>query len=244
MDLVVLGLVGLLAGFVDSIAGGGGLLALPALLWAGVPPIQALATSKLQGTFGTATSTLNYWRHGLIDFRSLLPAAILTFIGSVLGAMLVQTLPAGFLEKLVPVLLILIAVYFLFSKAPDDAGGKARLSLAMFGLLAGFGIGFYDGFFGPGTGSFFTIAFVLLLGYTLPRAIGGTKLLNLTANVAALAVFALHGEVLWKIGLVMAVGQVTGSYIGSHLAIRHGSRLIKPVLVIVSVLMSIKLLLQ
>ena len=140
--------------------------------------------------------------------------------------------------------LILIALYFLFSKRIRLESGEQRISLTAFSVLIGFTVGFYDGFFGPGTGSFFTIAFVLLLGYALPRAIGGTKLLNFTSNVVALGVFILSGHILWVAGIVMGSGQIIGSYLGSHLAVKHGARLIRPMLVTISILMSAKLLLD
>ena len=141
-------------------------------------------------------------------------------------------------------LLILIALYFLFSKRIRLESGEQRISLTAFSVLIGFTVGFYDGFFGPGTGSFFTIAFVLLLGYALPQAIGGTKLLNFTSNVVALGVFILSGHILWVAGIVMGSGQIIGSYLGSHLAVKHGARLIRPMLVTISILMSAKLLLD
>jgi hypothetical protein len=168
----------------------------------------------------------------------------MTFLGAMTGALLVQRLPNAWLETLVPVMLIIIALYFLFSKKIRLESGEQRISLTVFSVLIGFTVGFYDGFFGPGTGSFFTIAFVLLLGYALPRAIGGTKLLNFTSNVVALGVFILSSHILWLAGIVMGAGQILGSYLGSHMAIKHGGKLIRPMLVTISILMSLKLLLD
>jgi hypothetical protein len=236
--------VAVLAGLVDSIAGGGGLLALPALLWAGVPPLQALATNKLQGSFGTATASINYVRRGEIHPRGMLGQIAWTFAGAVCGTLAVQHLVAGWLNELVPILLIGFSLYFLFSPRIGDQDAHQRISPALFGLLIGFSVGFYDGFFGPGTGTFFAAGFVMLLGWNLRRATAGTKLLNLTSNIASLLFFAAGGHVVWSIGLGMGLGQAVGAWIGSHLVIRHGTALIRPLLVTVSVIISLKLLLS
>lgn len=233
-----------LAGFIDAIAGGGGLLALPALLWAGVPPVQALATNKLQGSFGTLTASLNFFHKGHIDLASLWPAVILTALGAASGTLMVQYLSAGFLEKVIPILLICFALYFIFSHQVGDHDAKQRIGSGLFALSAGFGLGFYDGFFGPGTGSFFTAAFVLLMGYNLTTATASTKILNFTSNIVSLFFFALGGHVLWSLGLAMGVAQMGGAWLGSHLAIRHGARIIKPLLIIVSLAISLRLLLN
>jgi uncharacterized membrane protein YfcA len=242
--LALLFLVALIAGFVDAIAGGGGLLSIPALLWAGMTPVQALATNKLQASFGSLTATLNYARNGLIPWRELRLAVVMTFIGSACGALLVQQLPTALLERFIPVLLILLALYFLLTRQTEQPPRQPRLSALIFGMLAGSAIGFYDGFFGPGTGSFFTLAFVTLLGYSLVQAVGSTKLLNFTSNFAALLVFAFSGQIVWLTGLVMAAGQIIGSYAGSHVTMKHGARLIRPVIVVVTLLLALKLLLD
>lgn len=235
--------VAALAGFIDAIAGGGGLLALPALLWAGLPPVQALATNKLQGSFGTLTAAANFVRRGEIDLKPLRIPILMTFIGSASGTLAVQRLGSELLEQLVPGLLIAFALYFLFSPRIGDSDAQRRIGHGLFGLAMGFGIGFYDGFFGPGTGSFFAVAFVLLLGYNLRRATAGTKVLNFTSNIAALIFFATAGQVVWPVGLAMGLAQVAGAWMGSQLVIRHGTRLIRPLLVIVSLALSIRLLL-
>ncbi len=242
--LLLLAGVAVLAGLVDAIAGGGGLLALPALLWAGIPPLQALATNKLQGSFGTATASLNYLHKGEIRLHGLWGAIAWTFAGAVCGTLAVQYLVADWLNRLVPLLLIGFALYFMFSPRIGDEDARQRISARLFGLLVGFGAGFYDGFFGPGTGSFFAAGFVMLLGWNLRRATAGTKLLNLTSNLASLMFFAAGGHVVWSVGLGMGLGQVLGAWIGSHLVIRHGTVLTRPLLVVVSVAISVRLLLD
>lgn len=233
-----------IAGMIDAIAGGGGLLALPALLWAGLPPVQALATNKLQGTFGTFTSSWNFLRRGEIDLGRLRVPILMTFIGSAAGTLAVQRMGSETLERIVPLLLILFALYFLFSPRIGDRDAHHRISHPLFGLSIGFGVGFYDGFFGPGTGSFFAVAFVLLLGYNLKRATAGTKILNFTSNIASLLFFAAAGQVVWQVGLPMGLAQMAGAWVGSHLVIRHGTRLIRPLLVTVSLAISVRLLLD
>lgn len=233
-----------LAGLVDSIAGGGGLIALPALLWAGIPPLQALATNKLQGSFGTATASFNFLRRGEISLPTLWVPVAWTFVGSVSGTLVVQHLVSDWLNQVVPLLLIGFSLYFLFSPRIGDQDARQRIHHGLFGLLIGFGLGFYDGFFGPGTGTFFAAAFVMLLGYNLRRATAGTKLLNFTSNIASLLFFAWGGQVLWTVGLSMGAGQAVGAWIGSHLVIRHGTALVRPLLVTVSIAVSLKLLLS
>ncbi len=241
--LALLAGVAVLAGLIDAIAGGGGLLTLPALLWAGVPPLPALATNKLQGSFGTATASLNYLHKGEITLSGLRAAVAWTFAGAVSGTLAVQYLVADWLHRLVPLLLIGFALYFLFSPRIGDQDARQRISPGLFALLVGFGAGFYDGFFGPGTGSFFATGFVLLLGWNLRRATAGTKLLNFTSNIASLLFFAAGGHVVWHIGLLMGLGQIAGAWLGSHLVMRHGSVIVRPLLVAVSIAISLKLLL-
>lgn len=242
--LLALFVVALIAGWVDAIGGGGGLLSIPALLWAGFTPLEALATNKLQASFGSSTATLNYTRHGLVNVKGQKLTIALTFLGAVCGTLLVQQIDAGVLEKAIPVLLMAFALYFLFSPKISDVDQQQSVSPLTFALGVGFTVGFYDGFFGPGAGTFFTMGYVALLGYGLPKATGNTKLLNFTSNITSLLFFALSGHIVWLAGLVMGVGQVIGSYLGSHMAVKHGTRLIRPVLVTVSLLVSLKLLLD
>ena len=240
--ILVLSAIAVLAGFIDAIAGGGGLITVPALLWAGVPPLNALATNKLQGCFGSGTASYRFWRKGHINLRELLSPVALTFIGATLGTWTVQHIHNDWLNQIIPILLISVALYFALSPSLKDLDGHQRISIGAFGLSGGLIVGFYDGFFGPGTGSFFFAAIVLLLGWGAKRATGATKLLNFTSNITSLSFFAAGGQVFWTLGLSMGMGQVLGSWLGSHLAIKHGSKLIKPLVVVISITLSIKLL--
>ena len=242
LTLLALAGAGLLAGFVDAIAGGGGMIGIPALLSAGLPPVAALATNKLQGSIGTAMATLTFWRRGFVSIRALLPAILLTFAGSFIGAMVVKQLDTSLLTMAVPIALIGIAIYFLFAPNLSDTDKAARLPFGLWVPVMGFVIGFYDGIFGPGTGSFFTIGFVLLFGLGVTRAAGNTKLLNLVSNSAALAIFIPSGDVVWPAVLAMACGQLIGGYVGARAGIRFGAKLIRPLVVVISITMAAKLL--
>ena len=241
--LVFLFAVAGIAGFIDAIAGGGGLITLPALLWAGLPPVQALATNKLQGSFGTLSASLHFIFNGKLLHKNLFPLIVATFLGALSGTLMVQMLPDDLMRKTVPILLILFAVYFLFSPRISDEDANQRFPFHWFALALCLPIGFYDGFFGPGTGSFFVMAIVSLLGYNLTRATGITKILNLTSNLTALLFFALGGHVVWELGLVLGIAQASGAWLGAKAAIRHGAAIIRPLLVIISIAVSLKLLL-
>ncbi len=236
--------VALIAGFVDSIAGGGGLIAIPALLWVGLGPVETLATNKAQAVFGSGTAALNFIRRGAVDPRSAALAILCTFVGAAAGALLVQQVDSGALARLIPLLLIGFALYFLFSPRVSDLDSHQRLGGPAFAVTIGLGVGFYDGFFGPGTGTFFAMGYVALLGYNLRRATAHSKLLNLTSNLAALLFFLPGGHIDWTIAAVMALGQAAGAWLGSHLVLRHGAALVRPVLVLASLAISAKLLLD
>jgi len=241
--ILMLSCVALLAGFIDALAGGGGLLTIPAMMAAGIPPVAALATNKLQGTFGTGSAFLAFARKGHIDFRRFLWPALAAFVGAVAGAFVVQRVDPHFLTALVPILLIVMALYFLLAPPMADMDRHARLGAAGIAAVSA-GIGFYDGFFGPGTGSFLTTAFVALGGLGLLRAIAHAKFLNFMTNVAALAAMIAGGKVLWMLGLPMAVANIIGNQIGAHTAMRFGGRGIRPLIVIMAILLAIKLLLD
>jgi uncharacterized membrane protein YfcA len=241
LTLLLLG-AAFMAGFIDSIAGGGGLIALPALLLAGFSPVEALGTNKLQGLFGSSSATFAYARKGHVDLKAQLPSAALSAAGSALGAILATVIPGEIFRAFLPFLLVAIAFYFAFKPNMGDIDRARRLSPFLFGLLVVPLIGFYDGVFGPGAGSFFMLAFVALAGYGLLKATAHTKLLNFASNLGGFAVFAFVGVISWKIGLMMGVAQFAGAQVGSRLAMKNGSRIIKPLLVITCVALAIKLI--
>ncbi|MRX49514.1 TSUP family transporter [Paracoccus sp. S-4012] len=247
MDLgaeIVLALIGaaMAAGFVDAIAGGGGLITIPALMLAGVPPAGALATNKVQAVFGAATAAIAYARAGHVDLRRQAGAAVLAFAAGLIGSLAISALPTGWLRPVLPVLLIAIAAYFALKRGLTDADRRRRLSPAGFTALVVPVVGLYDGLLGAGAGSFYMLGFVTLAGYGVLKATAHTKLLNFASNLGSLAGFALAGQPLWLIGLAMAAGQVLGASLGARLAMRGGARVIKPLLVVTCTLMAMRLL--
>ena len=230
-----------LTGFIDAIAGGGGLIMMPALLSAGVPPINALATNKLQSMFGTSVACSNYARKGLVDWRANVLTVLLVFAGATLGVVVVQTIDTKALSLIIPLLLMAVAFYVLMSPRMSDEDAHQRISARGYAPV-GAAIGGYDGFFGPGTGSFFTATLVGLRGIGLTRATALTKLFNLTSNVASVIFFAIGGKMYWLLGLCMAAGAMVGGWIGSHTAMRFGARLIRPLLVLLSLGLTARLL--
>ena len=240
--LLFLAVAGFLAAFLDAIAGGGGLISLPALLSVGVPPISALATNKMQSVVGTTVAAITYWRRGYIKFTALIVPIILTLVGSIIGAATAKSMDTNLLNLLVPILLIGVSIYFMFSPKLSDETRSEKLQFAVFAPVMGFTVGFYDGIFGPGTGSFFIAGFVTLFGLGLTKAVGNTKVLNATSNLAALMFFILAGDVVWIAGGVMIIGQIAGGYLGARTGMRFGAKLIKPLIVIISMTMAVRLL--
>ncbi|MBN2628563.1 MAG: TSUP family transporter [Spirochaetales bacterium] len=224
---------GTAAGFIDSIAGGGGMITIPVLLSVGLPPHLALGTNKLQSPFGTLTATLRYGKSGLFDFKKIWPGVVFTFMGAAAGTILIQMISADFLKKAIPLLLSGIFLYTLFKKNLGERQEQSRLKPMIFLLLFGLIVGFYDGFFGPGTGSFWTIGFVTLMGMNLKGATGAAKPMNLTSNATSLVFFLIGGNVLFPVGLIMAAGQVLGTLAGSHLVIKQHPRFVRYAILII-----------
>ena len=229
VEFGALALAGFGAGFVDSIAGGGGIISLPALLAAGLPPHLALGTNKLQACLGTSVAAGNYARRGLVVRRDVPLGVACTALGAVTGASLVTLVPSLWLQRAVPWLLVALfaAAYVVRSPKFGETAGVERVGRRAFAAGAGAVLGFYDGFFGPGTGSFWTIGFVALRGLSLPQATAMTKVMNLTSNLVALAWFGAHGAVDWRLGLAVGAANVAGAATGSSLAMEKGARLIR-----------------
>lgn len=242
--MALLALAAFVAGFVDSIAGGGGLLALPALLLAGLDPVSALATNKLQGSFGTASATYAFWQKGHIKIKDHIPTIAATFVAACFGVLAVNYAPKNLLAVALPILLVLIAIYFALSPRLTNESRAPRIPPATFAFGIAPALGFYDGIFGPGTGSFFMLSLVTLMGLGLMQATAKTKLLNFTSNIASLLIFAFSGKIFWIIGLIMGVAQFAGAQLGSRYAMKHGAKIIRPLLVIVCLAMATKLLLD
>ncbi|PPK98064.1 hypothetical protein CLV92_102217 [Kineococcus xinjiangensis] len=240
LTIVLLVLAAFLAGWVDAVVGGGGLVQLPALLLVpGIDPLQALATNKLAGAMGTATSSVTYYRRVHPNLRTALPTALVAALGAAGGALSAAAVPEGVLEPVILVALVVVAAYTLLR---PDLGGATVLRFSghrhtVVAALTGAVIGYYDGIAGPGTGAFLVFALVGLLGYAFLEASATAKIINLATNVGALLVFAAHGAVLWELGLVMGCANLLGGYLGARTAVSAGSRFVRVVfLAVVSVL--------
>jgi len=234
--------VAFLAGFVSSIAGAGGLLTLPVLLWAGLPPINALATNKLQSSLGSLSSSWNFYRKGHLHLHEIRWSLGLALLGAIAGTLTVQQIGNEVLVQLIPVLLIVIAVYFLVSPRIADHNTAPRLGAKQFAIVAALPMGFYGGFFGPGMGSILPFLFVFFCGYNLRKATAQTKVMILLVNGSSALLFALRGDVLWELAFYMALAQVIGARIGSNMVINRGVALVQPFIVVVTLALALKLL--
>jgi uncharacterized membrane protein YfcA len=233
---------GLVAGFVDSIAGGGGLITIPVLLNLGLDPQAALGTNKLQASFGSGSATWHYAQAKTVHLSDCALGFTLSLIGAALGAIVVQRVDPSFLRRVLPLLLIAVALYTLFKPQLGARDLQPRMKRGWFDLIFGLGIGFYDGFFGPGTGTFWAMAFVLCLGFNLTRATGYTKVMNFASNLSSLGFFLLGGNVHFIPGLVMGMGQLLGARLGAGMVIRKGTKFIRPVFLSVVFALTLKLL--
>lgn len=245
LDWDVLGLLGLVAfcaGLMDAIAGGGGLVTLPVLLLAGLEPVSAIATNKCQAAAATASAAVTFARKGLFDWRQGWRIALCSFFGGVLGALFVSWVNQTVLSGLVPVLLIMVAAYFALSPKLDESERKGLISIGVFTAVVVPLLGFYDGVFGPGVGSFFMMSFVGLAGFGFMRALGLTKLANASCNLGSLSVFMIKGAIVWPVALTMALLAFVGAQVGARCVVKVGPRLVKPLLVVVCCALAIKLL--
>lgn len=244
MESLLVSLASFFAGMIDAIVGGGGLILLPALFatYPTAPPATLLGTNKCASVWGTTLATYQYSKRVQMAWRALLPAALFALVGSFAGAWSVTQIDPDFIRKLMPVILLVVLIYTLAKKdlgithKPHHNKNRERIIACLIGAV----IGWYDGFFGPGTGSFFIFLFVRFLGFDFLNASASAKLLNVATNIAAIVLFAIKGHVWWHIGLMMAVANVAGSFIGSHLALKHGAGFVRWVFVIVVGVLIIK----
>lgn len=239
--LLILVVFGFLAAFIDSVVGGGGLIALPALLFTGLPPATAIATNKLAGTIGSLTSTIMFYRSGKLDLTSIYQLFPIVFIGSMIGAWTVHLMNPEVLKPLMLVMLAAVAVYTIFKKDWGSISTYKKLSVRRFiiFMIVIFAIGFYDGFLGPGTGSFLMFAF-LMIGFDFLKAAGNAKFLNFGSNIAALFMFMYLGQINYAYGLPMGLAQIAGAICGSKFAIKQGSGYVRALFILVTFLLLAK----
>jgi uncharacterized protein len=242
--LILLFALAVFAGLIDTMAGGGGLLVVPGLMAAGLDPVSAFATNKFQAIFGTASATAHFWRKGRVSLKKHLLPAIVAFLSSIGGAVALTRLDPGLLKAAVPFILISIASLLLIKPDLGDVPRRALLSPFAGTLTLVPLVGLYDGFFGPGTGTFFALGAVAILGSTLEEATILAKIYNFASNLGGLLFLASDGHAVWTFGAVMALGTLIGGNLGARLVLKHGVSIIKPFVVAMSLAMSVKLLWQ
>lgn len=240
--LLLLFFAALSAGFIDAIAGGGGLITVPTLLWAGLSPQMALGTNKMQSTWGTLMAVRRYAAAGLVSWSQTRLTVLVTFLAACVGTWSVTQVSNEALKRIVPWMLLVIALYVLMSPGLGKTAAKPRISFTAFAITAGSTLGFYDGFFGPGTGAFWAMACVSLLGMELTRATAFTKVVNLTSNIASLLVFIVCGCVDYRVAAVMICGQLIGGRLGAGMAIKHGAGFIRILFICVVLAIVLRLL--
>ncbi|MFX0547877.1 TSUP family transporter [Hathewaya histolytica] len=242
--LIFLCVAGFLAAFVDAIAGGGGLISVPAFLMAGIPPHLTLGTNKFCATSGSLTSSIKFAKSKKVNFNLIKYLIPFTFLGSVLGVVVVGFIPSDFLQGIVFIMILFIGVYTIFSKTLGMEDKEISLSKKriLYGIIFAFSLGFYDGFFGPGTGSFLIFGFIKIFGHDFTKATGNAKFLNFVSNVSALLMFAIKGQIIYSYAIPIAIFMILGAKIGTKLAIDNGARFIKPIFIVMSLAVGIKIL--
>lgn len=244
LDMLIICGLGFLAAAVDAIAGGGGLISLPALLLVGIPPHLALGTNKFAATMGSLNSSVTFARSGKVNYKLVKWLIPSTFLGACLGVWSVLQVSASFLNKIVPILVIFVGIYTLGHKKfgiEDQFQGIKRSNL-IGGIIVSFALGFYDGFFGPGVGTFLIFAFITVFGFDFVTSSANSKVLNFISNCTSLILFAWNGKILYQYGIPMAIAMLIGSQAGSRLAINRGAKLVKPIFLAMSVLVAVKLI--
>jgi uncharacterized membrane protein YfcA len=237
--LTFLFIVGMVAGFLDTLVGGGGLLAVPALLLSGIPPIYVLGTNKFQGSMGTGIATLLLFRKKKLEWNAIKYLMLASFIGSVIGGAIVQFIDTKVLSFVIPIVLVFIAIYFIISPKPK-VGPQNSVSNRSFDKYAVPSIGFYDGMFGPGAGSFFVMTGVMLKKLAIIQATILAKPLNFASNIAGFIVFFSFGHIAFLIGLIMMLGQLIGSFCGTHYLVKANPRVLRLMIVVMSLAMLIR----
>ncbi|AKN33712.1 membrane protein [Clostridium carboxidivorans P7] len=244
MNLIFLCVAGFFAAFVDSIAGGGGIISVPAFLLAGVPPHITLGTNKFSSTCASFTSSLKFMQSGKVDLKILKFLLPFTVIGAVLGVNTVLIIDAKYLNMIVLTLLLFVGIYSLFSKSigkEDKFKGLCKKSLIL-GILLAFSLGFYDGFFGPGTGSFLIFGLIGIYQFDFVRSAGNGKVMNFGSNIASLIMFAFRGQINYKLGVPVAIFMIIGAKFGTKVALKNGAKIIKPLFVTMSLCVALKIL--
>ncbi len=236
--ILLLSLVGFCAGFIDSIAGGGGLLTIPAFLIAGVPPQIALGTNKFQATLGTSVSTINFIHKGKVSFKIVLSGVLFALVGAFIGSKVILSIDPNLVGKII-VFLLPFGIFATLAprKATIHSHKLGRVDLFFKIPLICLLVGFYDGFFGPGTGSFLALSFYVFMKLDLIEATANAKVFNFISNLGALVAFIIGGKIFYMVGLPMAIANMAGNYFGSHLVLKRGVKVIKFFLIVVLIIL-------
>jgi len=244
--IIILCIVGFAAAFLDSIAGGGGILTVPALMAAGLPPHLTLGTNKFSATNASFTSTLTFLKSKKIHLPLIKYILPFSFLGAALGVNTVLKINEKYLQIIILVLLVFVALNTLFNKdvgTENEFQGLTRKTIIL-GCIVGFSVGFYDGFFGPGTGSILLYAFIRIFKFDFTIGTANARILNFTSNVTSLILFAYYGRIVYAVGIPMALSMIFGAYLGTKTAIKHGGKIIKPIFVTMSLGIVVKLLID
>ncbi len=243
MKLLIICPLVFLAGFIDSVAGGGGLISTPAFMMAGLPMHNVLATNKVMAGTGTSLAAYKYLKNGKVEWKTAVISAVLSFRGSFAGSRIALMVDQVLLKKAFTLVLPFIALFVLFNKKAGS-GEQKLFGNALYGAAAaiGFVIGMYDGLIGPGTGTFLIFAYTVIIGYDYITASGNAKIINLSSNVAAAASYILAGKVLWSIAVPAAAANLLGNYLGSGYRLKNGSAAVRKMLILVLIGIFIKLL--
>jgi len=232
--------VAVFAGLIDTLAGGGGLITIPALILAGIPPLLALGTNKFQAFVGSGTASIMMIRKKKVTFHEVKYLMLMAFVGSVIGTIAVQFIDVELLNFVIPLVLLFIGIYFLFMPKASEVDTKPKISEKVYKNIVVPSIGFYDGMFGPGTGSFLSLSGIALRGIELIKATAMAKTMNFATNIASVFVFLAYGQVIFSIGIIMMLGQIIGAYVGSHFLVKINPNHLKIIVVIMCFTMLIK----
>jgi uncharacterized protein len=238
--LSILFIVAIVAGLLDTLAGGGGLISVPALILSGLGPLAALGTNKLQGSMGTATATFLMIKNKRIKWHEVKQLMLFAFIGATIGTIAIQFINPEVLNYVIPIVISFIGIYFLLSPTPNEQQTKPKVSKRVYRNIVIPTIGCYDGLFGPGTGSFFALAGISLRGNGIINSTAIAKSLNFSTNIASLIIFLIAGKIVWTIGLVMMLGQAIGAWLGSHFLFSINPKYLRALVVIMCFCMLVK----
>jgi uncharacterized membrane protein YfcA len=238
--ILMLFAVAVFAGFIDTLAGGGGLITIPALILTGIPPLLALGTNKFQAFIGSGTASLMMLRKKKVTFKEVKYLMLMAFIGSMIGTIAVQFIDVELLNFVIPLVLLLIGIYFIFMPKASEIEVKPKMSEETYKYTAVPLIGFYDGMFGPGTGSFLSLSAIALRGMELIKATAMAKTMNFATNLGSVIIFLIYGQVVFTIGIIMMLGQALGAYIASHFLVKINPLHLRIIVILMCFIMLVK----